>query len=368
MKILYDHQIFSTQKYGGISRYFYELMNEFNANEDIDYRLNLLVSNNYYISNLDDINPFEFFSDTGFKGKNRLISWLNQKQFNLTHSRGNYDVFHPTYYTPKFLDKIGNKPFVLTVHDMIHEKFSEQFAKNDYTSPNKKILVERASRIITVSQNTKDDLVDMWGVEADKIDVIYLGNSMKMPTDNTGALKTPAEYILFVGNRNGYKNFDGLTEAVAPLIKQNEELFIICAGGGNFKPSELDDFKKLGIEDNVLQYSLNDDSLAHLYMNAKMYVFPSKYEGFGIPVLEAYSCDCPLACSENSSLGEVAGNGAELFDPYEVSSIHNAVKSLLENEDRRNELVKNGQKRLEDFAWKDTALATKHTYRNVLSK
>lgn len=366
MKILYDHQIFSSQKYGGISRYFYELINEFNHVNDMEINTALFLSNNHYISDKKLVQHFQFFSNKDFRGKSKLLNAINKFSSIKELKKQDFDVFHPTYYDPYFLDYLGNKPFVLTVYDMIHEKFSNLFSPNDPTTQNKKRLVEKASKIIAISESTKRDLIELFGTEESKIEVVYLGNSMSLDSQSVLKIDIPDKYILFVGSRFGYKNFDRFFEAIRPLLEQDKSLSLVCAGGGAFKSADLSRFESLGIHNQIRQYDLDDSTLAYLYKNARLFVFPSLYEGFGIPVLESFACNCPLACSNTSSLPEIAGNGAAYFDPYDVESIRQTIQNIIDDENTSIHLVANGAERLKDFSWEKTALQTKKVYERVL--
>lgn len=366
MKILYDHQIFTAQKYGGISRYFYELVHEFDNTQEVQCEIPLLVSNNHYISDKKFVNSMDLLPNKQFRGKIRIFNYLNKPNTILKLKQQNFDIFHPTYYDPYFLKYLGNKPFVLTVYDMIHEKFSDMFSPADKTTEQKRLLVEKATKIIAISQSTKKDLIEFFGTDESKIEVVYLGNSMfPKPNSNIG-FEIPKKYLLFVGSRGGYKNFERFIKSVANLLEQDKELFVVCAGGGKFGSSEMQLFSDLGIAGQVLQYSLDDESLAYFYKNALAFIFPSLYEGFGIPVLESFACGCPLICSNTSSLPEIAGDGAFYFDPYSEESIKNAVLKVLEDVALREDLITKGQERLKQFSWKQTAEQTKKIYESVL--
>lgn len=366
MKILYDYQTFTLQNYGGISRYFFELVKYFNKNKDMYINVSLLFSNNHYISDKKDINYIQFLPSTEFRGKHRLLLSINKIISIISIKKQNFDLFHPTYYDPYFLKYIDQKPFVLTVYDMTHEKFSDMFLPNDKTTQNKRSLCAKASKIISISQSTKNDLIELFGIEESKIEVIYLGNSMLL--DNTVDLDdaVPKKYILFVGSRSSYKNFDTFIKSASLLLKEHSDLSLVCVGGGRFSNQEISLFEKLDIKNKVFQFNLNDNLLAQFYAKALMFVFPSLYEGFGIPVLEAFACRCPLVCSNTSSLPEIAGNGAEYFDPYSEESIYNAMKKILESDEEKDRLIKNGTERLKYFSWELTAKQTKKVYEGVL--
>lgn len=366
MKILYDHQTFLNQNYGGISRYFYELALAYNHSNNITPKISILISNNQYLKKSADINHKTFLPKINFRGKQRLLLGVNKIGSIRKIRRQSFDVFHPTYYDPYFLEHIGNKPFVLTVYDMIHERLSHMFPSNDPTSKHKRLLVEKASKIIAISESTKNDLIQLFNINPSKIKVIYLGNSMVINEKVVFHSNLPKKYILFVGSRAGYKNFVKFIKSVASTLNLEPELAIICVGGGKFCQKEKHLFEKLNIENQLFNYSLSDDLLAHFYRNAIAFVFPSLYEGFGIPILEAFACGCPVICSEISSLPEVAGNAAEYFDPYSTESIKYAIEKVVFNKDIRNSLVNKGQERVLNFSWGKTALETENVYKSII--
>jgi glycosyltransferase involved in cell wall biosynthesis len=366
MKIQYDHQIFTSQKYGGISRYFYELIKEFELLENVQTNTPLLLSNNHYISEKKYTNHIDFLPLKQFRGKQRLMNLFNKPNSMYTLKKQNFDIFHPTYYDPYFLDYIGNKPFVLTVYDMIHEKFSDMFSPFGKTSTQKKLLVEKATKVIAISESTKKDLIELFGTDESKIEVVYLGNSMFPNNSKDKSIDIPEKYMLFVGSRGAYKNFERFISSISQTLKDDKNLFLICAGGGKFNTQEIESFSNLSIINQIKQYNLDDDTLANLYKNAELFVFPSLYEGFGIPILEAFACECPLVCSETSSLPEVAGDAACYFDPYSQESIREAVEKVLQSNELQNKLRQKGTKRLEQFSWKQTALDTRKIYESIL--
>lgn len=369
MKILYDHQIFIYQDFGGISRYFYELMNAFEKDKDIRFDLSLAYSNNQYIKNARFIKSKPFFKTRKFKGKNRLLHYLNMRGERKLLLGKDYDVFHPTYFNPYFLDYLGDKPFVLTIYDMVYELFPQIYSHRDKTGVSKKLLAPKATKIIAISENTKRDIIRLFGIKEDKIEVIYLANPLAAETIEKGkgaVSDLPQKYLLFVGNRRVYKNFDTFIESISSLLQDDNDLHLVCAGGGKFTPSEIAGLEKLGIMKKVTQRTFDDSQLAQFYLNALAFVFPSLYEGFGIPILEAFSCGCPVIASNISSLPEVAGNAAEYFDPADKMSISGAVKKVIYNHDLRNELKDKGYERLKGFSWEKTTTNTKKLYQSIL--
>jgi len=367
MKVLYDHQIFTSQIYGGISRYFFELIKYFNNDDKIECELSLKYSDNYYLKKLNSLTHKTFLENYSFKGKHRLLNILNKKVSKKYISKGDYDIFHPTYYDPYFLDYIGKKPFVLTIYDMIHEIYSEMFSSKDKTSGRKKTLAQKATKIIAISENTKKDIIKFLGIGENKIEVIYLGNSFNIDKDDkTMNIMTPEKYILFVGSRRGYKNFELFIEAISPLLNNDVKLNVVCGGGGKFNDKEIEKLKNLKIKDKVFYYSGSDSVLAYLYQKAIAFVFPSLYEGFGIPILESFACGCPVICSGTSSLPEVAGDAAIYFDPTDKLSIQNSIHKVIYDDELKNNLISKGTERIKEFTWKKTAKKTKVLYEDIL--
>ncbi len=369
MKILYDHQIFVFQDYGGISRYFYELTNVFNKQKDIHFDLPLLYSNNHYVKKTNFLKCKPFLETKNFRGKIRLLNFINKHIEKKFLCKKGFDIFHPTYYDPYFLKYIGDKPFVLTIYDMVYELFPQIFSPRDKTSVHKKLLASKATKIIAISENTKRDIIKLFGINEDKIEVIHLGNSLcfnDIEKVKGISSKFPQKYLLFVGNRRVYKNFDTFTESISQLLRDDKNLYLICAGGGKFTPSEIASLEKSGVINKVTQCSFDDNILAQLYQNALAFIFPSLYEGFGIPILEAFFCGCPVVASNISSLPEVAGDAAEYFDPLDKISILNAVKKIAYDHGLRCKLKNKGYERLKNFSWEKTANQTKMLYKSIL--
>lgn len=367
MRIFFDHQIFSLQEFGGISRYFYEIVVNLEK-RGIDISLPMKYSNNYYLMNSFSEKYSYFLKDKKFAAKNKTIFLFNSIISKGVVKKKDFDIFHPTYYYPNFLDNIGRKPFVLTVFDMIHERYPEYLANRKLVDW-KKILSQKATKIIAISENTKKDIMHFYGIEEEKIEVIYLGNSLNVHTNNVLkdlAMKIPSKYILFVGSRGGYKNFAFFVKSISPIIHDNDDLFLVCAGGGNFSNIERVLFCELGINNKIIHFSVDDQGLVQLYKNAILFVFPSLYEGFGIPILESLACGCPLILSDTSSFPEVAGNSAIYFNPQEEGSIKNAVEKVIYNKSLRNDMILKGYNQVKKFSWEKATNETVDLYRSVL--
>jgi glycosyltransferase involved in cell wall biosynthesis len=374
MKVLYDHQVFTWQDYGGISRYYYELIKAQHGSCE----LSLLHSNNEYI-----------VADTGLSGEisrkpvirrysklERLfkskksrrpkpVEEINQGHSIVRLNAGEYDLFHPTYYDRYFLDHIGNRPFVVTVYDMIHERFPEHFQISDPASPQKLELVRRATHVIAISENTKKDLIEFCGIDESRISVTYLGSSLQ-DSPVLADLTLPGRYLLMVGSRGAYKNCYFAIRALRDVLSRYSDLHIVFAGGGEFSAEELKFFSGMGLAGRVHHFSAADAVLRTLYSKAEAFIFPSLYEGFGIPTIEAFSCGCPVLSSNTPALREVAQDATLYFDPKSIQSIQEAALRIIEESGLREDLRKKGAARLTGFSWKTCAAQTIAIYENAL--
>ncbi|RLJ73893.1 glycosyltransferase family 4 protein [Pedobacter alluvionis] len=369
MKVLFDHQTFTLQNYGGISRYYYELFRRFEGNADADAEVSLLLSNNAYLNKNTCTGISNFFPKLNFKGKYRIQNGINQFNSVSKLKARNYDVFHPTYYHPYFLPYLKGKPFVVTFLDMIHEKFNDKYSELKQDTKiydNKKLLLKESSKVIAISESTKNDIIEIFNVNPEKIEVIYLGNSMLLDANGSKINRVVNDdYILYVGNRSLYKNFSFYLSSVAEIIRQ-KRIKLICAGGGEFNSEEILLISELKLSELVEYISIDDSILSNLYANALGFAFPSLYEGFGIPVLEAFACKCPVMLSKQGSLPEVGGDAAIYFDPENKEEIRNALLTLIENPIYREELISKGNKRLQKFSWDRTFEETANLYQQIL--
>ena len=367
MRVFFDHQAFTIQKFGGISRYFVELSRELSLLDEVTVNTPVLVTNNQYYRASKQGRVLGFFGSASFRGQWKMMTTVNNLYSAPMWMSGSFDVFHPTYYNPYFLRWIGQKPFVVTVYDMIHEKFAPEFSTKDKATEHKKLLVERAAKVIAISQSTKNDLVDIFGIDPSMVEVIYLANSLDgryRCVDEPPSLK---RFVLFVGTRTKYKNFRTFIKAIGPILREDKDLHVICAGGGGFSVEESQLFRALDISKQIEQQTVDDGALAELYRQSLCFVFPSLYEGFGLPVLESFACGAPLVCSNSSSLPEIAGNGALLFDPHDEHSIYEAVKRVVYDGELQELLRGEGAERLKAFSWEKAAKQTRDLYKSILS-
>ena len=183
---------------------------------------------------------------------------------------------------------------------------------------------------------------------------------MRLQASRVGQSESP--YFLYVGSRGFYKNFDRLVNAFADFHTRHSDIRLKCVGGPAFTKSELRLLKSLNLENHVVSEGfVPDQTMPGMYANSVAFIYPSLYEGFGIPVLESMTCGGAVLTSNDSSLPEVAGDAAKFFDPYSVDSMAEAMETALDH-DRREQLIRAGKQRAQSFSWRKAALATSRIY------
>ncbi len=362
MKVLFDYQVFCWQQYGGISRYIYEIATRLARIDNLDVKILAFAHLNSYLKQCPSGLVTGLYIPAIPKTFNLRIQfnlWLSKLYLSVNPP----DIVHQTYYS-RFKTVNDRSRVVLTVHDMIHEKFQHFFPGKEDISETKIKAIKRADRVICVSSSTKNDLVGILEIDPHKITVIPHGFSVLPQSSNSNIQSySNRPYILYVGQRQKHKNFLTLLQAYASSEQLKKTVNLVCFGGNPISSEEYDMIHQLGIPGSQIIYLTGDDQkLSELYRHASAFVFPSLYEGFGMPVLEAMALDCPVVCSNTSSLPEVAGNAAEFFDPYSKESIANALERVLFLSGRRTTLIQLGKQQIKKFSWDKCAERTYAVY------
>ncbi len=340
--------------------------------DDVDISLFIpLFHNNAWLKNI-------LKERLDIKRKRDLFFWPESVfQRNAVRSRylpfrmeNSVDIFQSTFFSTVYITSVKK---IVTVHDMIPEKFPGLVRKSwqKMEMAKKKAAVQNADIIIAVSQNTKNDLITEYPwISEEKIRVIYHGpfhveNEVSLDdiSRKYGLSLVPQGYFLYVGRRKNYKNFQILVSLVENKTRYRDSVFC-CVGGGR-SDQTYETLAAKGLERNF-QFvpSVSDDELASLYKNAKALLFPSMYEGFGLPVLEAMANECPVICGHVSSLPEIAKDAAFYFDPSSMESLDEAIDRL--NSSDRSDVVKSGKQAVSDFSWKRAAREMKDVYLGLL--
>lgn len=357
-QVIFGPEIWTLQNEGGISRYFQKLINGL-SQFDITGQVLTKKNSNSRLETVDARN-FKFYEVQNSKNFYGEISKKWQDDLN-----GN--IFHPTYYSKNLVKfRAPKSKVVLTVFDMISEIFPEKKPRFRKSIDEKLISVTRADHILSISEHTKNDLISIYGVPKEKITVTYLGSDLHLFPEVYGVASAQKQFILYVGKRGGYKNFSNFVTAFSRSKFLMNNFEIRAVGGGSFKRDEMSQFVKLGIIDKIVQVEANDSKLSNLYRNAACLVYPSQYEGFGLPPIEAMSLNCPVIASNGGSIPEICKNAAEYFDPQQIDSIEHVVTKTLEDRLRLNEMRENGKLVSKGFTWDKTALETKNVYEKLI--
>jgi glycosyltransferase involved in cell wall biosynthesis len=377
LRVLYDHQVFTWQRYGGISRYFADLLKYLPTETSVVPSIALRYSDNAYLHDTPSLaasvlpkNAVSLPLHARLMRRYRSRYEAQAKNHEHTLSllaKGDFDIFHPTYFEPYFLDHLRGKPWVITVYDLMHEVFPEYYL-SDTRIRTKELLVQKADRVIAISHATKKDLVNVYGVPAEKIDVVHLATSFSPETCPAAKLDLPEKFFLYVGDRGKYKNCYFMIRALREILQKTPGLHLICAGGGSFDGLEHQFLESLGLSDRVRHHDASNASLVALYQRAIALIFPSLYEGFGLPVTEAFNCGCPVLSSRATALAEVAGDAALYFDGKDILSIRDAVEQVLKNPGLLALLREKGKVRAQAFSPEKCARETAAVYARVLGR
>jgi glycosyltransferase involved in cell wall biosynthesis len=366
MKIAFDHQIFTSQSYGGISRYYTNLAAEL-FKERQEVKIFTGLHRNNYLEDLPEgiVNGYKL--DKYPPKFQRICNLLNHSISQIQMKNYRPDVIHATYYSSLPSFNI-NTVYITTVHDMIHEIFNSQFSSSDKTTQWKKKSFERADHIISISHHTKKDLIDFFCIDESKISVIHHGIDLKVFQQSKVDNKFMGQsYILYVGSRGGYKNFDGLLKACAMSNIIKNKIKILAFGGGRFNNLETAIINELGFKRSfVEQIDGCDEVLASLYANALCFVYPSFYEGFGMPPLEAMAAECPVVASFSSSIPEVVNDAGVYFDPNNSEDMCLAIEKVILDEVLRSKLVKLGLENVKLFSWQKCGIETLEIYKYLV--
>lgn len=381
-KVLFDCQAFDMQTHGGVSKCFTELFKHLPL--EMAAEIGVIETDNVYLQELG-FPPLgyvydHFISELNFPAKRFLYKaykniiaghpsrWDRRPRINQYYSeklikRGDFDVFHPTFFNDYFLSFIKNKPFVVTVHDMIPELFPQYYAKDDVQIRLKRKVMPLASHIVAVSEQTKKDVVRLLNIPEEKVSVVYHGTSFK-PYVPSIAGQQDYEYLLYVGERHFYKNFMSFCQEVIPVLKRHQEMKVICTGMP-FSAEELCFFNEKEIADRFIhRFVRSEQEMLDLYHYAVAFIYPSSYEGFGIPILEAYKANCPVMLNRASCFPEIAGDAAVYFNMGDMKSdLADQLEALCSlNSEERNALLAKQRQRLQRYSWEQAARALGNIY------
>ena len=371
MKIRYDHDIFSIQPYGGISRYCVKLAEEMQALAQ-DVRICAPVHINEHLngSTLGRESRYVPFNSQRTQRAIRIFDRIVGRA-ELTLSRP--DLVHGTFYSffPPSLLPARN---IITIHDMIAEVAARGASAIPATVRKFRRSIARADHLICISDATRREFLALFPDYDTRVSVVHHGFDrarFQRRLRNTGEALSPSgrPFLLYVGLRGTYKNFEGLLKAVAssPILKAGFDL--VAFGGMAFSTDEQETINQLGFQHGQIRQTNGDDeALLRHYREAACFVYPSIHEGFGFPPLEAMAAGCPVASSQTSCMPEIIGDAAAYFDPMSPDSMAIAILSVVGSKERCSELVSLGYQRIERYSWDRCARETLDIYRRVTGK
>lgn len=387
MKVLFDELGFA-QTHGGVSRYFAEMIKR--LPEDVEWRISVKTTKNVYLQEAPFNIPKMTRSVTDFashirpatlsrafvrlcQATGRLLpadvafdEANNRRESLRLIKEGCFDLLHVTDPHPRWntwRSIAGCKPIVATVHDLIPEIF---FPHDFMIRRMRRSLLNDAAHIIAVSENTKRDIVRLYGANPDKISVVYHGY-LPVATPERIDFDLPERYVLYVGQRTYGKNYGLFRDVAIDLLKEDDNLELFFTG----EPLDSDEqkpYRSAGVLGRVRQRFLSDSEMRYVFAHASVFVCPSRYEGFGIPILDSLSAGCPTVLSDASCLPEVGGNAALYFHVDDGTEMKHRIRQMLDDPSLATEMREAGIRRVREFSWERCANETAAIYRSVLGE
>jgi len=333
-----------TQKATGVHRYAFEICNKLHE-----------MGVDFHVAIPQEIDPgYQFNFKTVRYGSLKAHLWEQISLPRYLKSIGNpllisFTSCGPLYYNNQ----------IMTIHDVSHERYPEWFSKNYYRFYHYMMprIGRKAHAVLTVSEFSKAEIVDTLGIEANKIHVIHSNVPFhNKPTKEEILNYSPdpdaEKYIIAVSSMDPRKNFIRLAEAFNNIEDKSVKLYII---GMRFKAFNTPDLQKLVGENIHLPGYIDDEALQKMYQNAILSIYPSLYEGFGLPPLESMTYGCPAIAADIPALREVSGDAALYVNPYSVNDITNGINLLLEDEQLRQQLRLKGLEQIKKYSWEKSA-------------
>lgn len=363
IRVLYDEQIFLLQEYGGISRYFTELIRAFDENPNLGIKpiINGSSVRNQYLLHqptFDYLRPIR----TQLGSIYRLAI---QMMFDRKDSE-HIDLVHHTFYLPGFLKRFNGISKAVTLFDMIPESIE---GKRGFMNAHfmKKAYLRHANLVLSISHSSTSAMQKEYGNQI-VATTTYLAVGEEYAPNLPSVPGLPARYFLYVGNRGGYKDCDLAIRAFANVSREVAGVSLLLVGGGKLRRYEEKLIRKLGVEGNVLQKSVTPEELPNTYSNTLGLLFPSRQEGFGLPILEAMSSGVPVLASETSINREIAQDCASFFPVADATSLQNLMLRVLSSPKAFRDKIEAGKIRSRNFTWKKCAEVTAKEYRRIIEK
>ena len=360
MKILYNSNIFFDQHYGGISRYYFSIFEKL-IKKKTEFKVLALFYKNKYLKSLDK-NYKEGIYLSRYPTL-KILRILNESLSIRLINNKSYDIIHDTFYSNNLLE-IRDKKKIITVHDTIHEQFSNYYNSKQIIQDRQKIF-ENTDEIICVSNSTKNNLLDIYKIPEKKVSVVYHGSDHldhievdRKKIESQLIFQVHKPFLLYIGKRHRYKNYEVLINAFAKskILKNNFQ--IIFFGGEKLSKFELEFYNRLGVNKKIFHVNGSDHVLKYLYSYAKVMVSTSSYEGFGLNILEAIRLGCKVLAKDIKVFREIYGNKLNYFQDSDD------LQYYLEKLDYNKNINLPNHEILKDFNWTKTTDETLKIYKN----
>lgn len=367
--VLFDYQCFSSHTMGGIDTYHSILLERLQKEE---YDIHARCLSTIYVSKSVDSSHL-LGPSIRVPRVPKTIFFIKHFNHIITQSfahRFKPDIYHQTYSWPTAPTTLDCKcKRVLTVHDLIHEKYPQYYGKNDKTKEMRARSIEESDHIVCVSENTRLDLLSFYRVPERKVSVIYNGTKRFEETDTeNGKMDTLVDnkpYVLYVGSRRRYKNFVSLARAIASDKRLLGTISLVLAGGEEMNGEDRRMLSELGLSRLTKHIRPSDNELGMLYRNAAAHVCTSLYEGFGLTIAEAMNSGCPVITGKGGALQDIAGTAAIFVDTEKPGEIAEAIVSCLDNQPLRQSLRAAGIQNSKRFDWDACSKQTAALYKSL---
>ena len=359
IRVLFDDQIFQLQKHGGISRYFSELIREFSKSPELGIEPVLTSTQTLNNHLLNDSGLTSLKKNTPLTA---LIRLLIQSTFRGSPNQPTVDLVHHTFYLPGFFSKWPGVPKVST----LHERFP---AKNRLWNPHfsKRLYLENSDLVLSVSNSSAQEMSTLFRLDR-LVPVTYLGVGSQFQPGLPRPSTLSEQYLLYVGNRGGYKDFETGLKAFASIAQTFPEVKLQLVGGGKLSRAEQKLVSRLGVAERVNQGEVKSEDLPSLYSNAVALVYTTHYEGFGLPLVEAMASGTPILCASTPINEEVCGKAGSFFEPGAHTHLAALMSEVLQVPANFTPKVKLGLEISKTFSWRRCAEETASAYKSLLAQ